>query len=184
MYKKPGNEPDTSTINGIFDYEQNNSEKLKQKVDQMNSQIKNFEQSIGELQAKVKAYNDIILKYESIFREELLLYRLQKTKLTTMQEAFHNQESFTKEIEQHVTSYINDTPKQNNRYSTFKRIILRFFHQNKLNQCNTNMKISEIEELINKKHQLFERFQSDVKNWNKKLSIAITASERQQITLN
>ncbi len=183
-YRKPGNEPDTSAMSGIFDYEQKKSEKLEQKVDQMNSHIKNLEQSIDQLQAKVKAYNDIILKYESIFREEILLYRLQKTKLTTMQDAFHNQQLFTKEIEQQVTSYINETLKLKKNNSTFKRIILRFIHQNKRNQCNTNNKISEIEDLINKKHQLLERFQTEVKNWNKKLSMSIAPKERPQITLN
>lgn len=183
-YRKPGNEPDPSAISSIFDYEQKKSEKLEQKVDQMNSHIKNLEKSIGQLQAKIKAYNDIILKYESIFREEILLYRLQKTKLSTMQNAFHNQELFTKEIEQHVTSYLNDALRQNKNKSTFKRIILRFFHQNKLNQCNTNIKISEIENIINKKHQLLERFQTEVKNWNKKLSMAIATTDRSQITLN
>jgi hypothetical protein len=183
-YRKPGNEPDTSAMSGIFDYEQKKSEKFEQKVDQMNSHIKNLEQSIDQLQAKVKAYNDIILKYESIFREEILLYRLQKTKLTTMQDAFHNQQLFTKEIEQHVTSYINETLKLKKKNSTFKRIILRFIHQNKRNQCNTNNKISEIEDLINKKHQLLERFQTEVKNWNKKLSMSIAPKKRPQITLN
>lgn len=171
-------------MSGIFDYEQKKSEKLEQKVDQMNSHIKNLEQSIDQLQAKVKAYNDIILKYESIFREEILLYRLQKSKLTTMQDAFHNQELFTKEIEQHVTSYLRDALKQRKNSSTFKRILLRFFHQNKLNQCNTNNKISEIEDIINKKHQLLERFQAEIKNWDKKSSISMVAAERSQITLN
>ena len=184
MYRKPGNEPDPSAISSIFDYEHKKSEKLEQKVDQMNSHIKNLEQLIDQLQAKVKAYNDIILKYESIFREEILLYRLQKSKLTTMQDAFHNQELFTKEIEQHVASYLRDALKQRKNNSTFKRIILRFFHQNKLNQCNTNNKISEIEDIINKKHQLLERFQAEIKNWDKKSSMSIVATERSQIALN
>ena len=184
MYRKPGNEPDTSVIDGIFDYESDNSEKIELKVSQMNNQIQNLEKSIGELQAKVKAYHDIILKYESIFREEILLYRLQKSKLTTMKEAFHNQELFTKEIEQHVSSYITPLPQQDNKFSSFKRIILRFFHQNRLNQSHTNLKISEIEDLINKKQQLLERFQTDVKNWKKKISLSISSSEPRQIALN
>ena len=184
MYRKPGNEPDTSALDGLLNFESNNSEMLELKVNQMNNQVKSLEKSINELRAKVQAYHDIILKYETVFHEEISLYRLQRTKLTTLKEAFHNQELFTREIEQHVNSYINDTSKQNNTFSTFKRIVLRFFNQNKLNQCNANLKISEIEELIDKKQQLFERFQTDVKNWNKKLSIAMTATERQQITFN
>ena len=184
MYRKPGNEHDTSAIDGIFNYEPNDSEMLELKVNSMNNQINNLEKSLGELQAKVKAYHDIILKYENIFREEILIYRLQKSKLTTMQEAFHNQELFTKEIEQQVTSYIFPTPQQDNKFSSFKRIIVRFFRQNRLNQSNANTKISEIEELIDKKQQLLEKFQTDIKNWKKKLSIALPASEPQQIALN
>jgi chaperonin cofactor prefoldin len=184
MYRKPGNEHDTSAIDGIFNYEPNDSEMLELKVNSMNNQINNLEKSLGELQAKVKAYHDIILKYENIFREEILIYRLQKSKLTTMQEAFHNQELFTKEIEQQVTSYIFPTPQQENKFYYFKRIIVRFFRQNRLNQSNANTKISEIEELIDKKQQLLEKFQTDIKNWKKKLSIALPASEPQQIALN
>jgi chromosome segregation ATPase len=184
MYRKPGNEPDASALDGILKFESNNSETVELKIGQMNSQIKNLEKSIGELQARVKAYHDIILKYESALREEILLYRLQKTKLTTIQEAFQNQELFAKEIEQHITSYVNNSHSQSHTISTFKRIISRFFHQNKLNQCNANVKISEIQELLDKKQQLLERFQTEVKNWNKNLSIAISAKDRQQIALN
>jgi len=184
MYRKPGSERDSSAINGIFDYDANKSKKLRDKVDEMNSQIKHLEKSLGDLQSKVKAYHDIILKYESVFREEIFLYRLQKSKLTTMQEAFQDQELFTKEIEQHISSYITTPSPQNTKLSSFKRIILRFFNQNKLNQSNANMKISQIQELIDKKQQLLEKFQTDVENWKKKSSFPITPSEPQQIALN
>ncbi len=183
VYSKPGNEHDASSINDIFNYDVNNSEKSRIKIDEMNSQIKNLEKSLGELRAKVQAYHDIILKYESIFREELLLYRLQKSKLTTIQDAFHDQELFTKEIEQHISSYLNESPPKNTRHSSFKRIMLRFFRQNRVNQSTANTKISEIEQLINKKQQLLDKFQSDIQNW-KKPAMKIAAAEPQQITLN
>lgn len=183
VYSKPGKEQDPSAINGIFNYDVNYSEKSRIKVDEMNSQIKNLEKSLGELRTKVQAYHEIILKYESVFREELLLYRLQKSKLTTIQDAFHDQELFTKEIEQHIASYLNESPPKNTRFSSFKRIILRFFRQNRLNQSTANTKISEIEQLIDKKQQLLEKFQSDIENW-KKPAMKIAAPEAQQITLN
>jgi hypothetical protein len=183
VYSKPGNEHDASAINGIFNYDVNNSEKYRIKVEEMNSQINDLEKSLGELRAKVQAYHDIILKYESVFREELLLYRLQKSKLTTIQDAFHEQELFAKEIEQHISDYLNESPPKNTRYSSFKRIVVRFFRQNRLNQSTANIKISEIEQLIDKKQQLLEKFQSDIKNW-KKPPMKIAAPEAQQITLN
>lgn len=184
MYRKPGNEPDPSPLEGLLNFETDKSEILELKVNQMNNQLNSLEKSLGELQAKIKAYHDIILKYETVFHEEISLYRLQKTKLSTLQQAFENQELFTKEIEQHITSYLSETPKPGHSFSTFKRIIVRFFHQNKLNQCHTNLKISEIEELINKKQQLLERFQSEVKSWTKKLPMTIPANERPPITFN
>lgn len=183
VYSKPGNKHDASAISGIFNYNVNNSEKYRTKVDEMDSQIKSLEKSLGELRAKVQAYHDIILKYESVFREELLLYRLQKSKLATIQEAFHDQELFTSEIEQHIASYINDASPQHSKYSSFKRIILRFFRQNRLNKSTADTKISEIEQLIDKKQQLLEKFQSDIRNW-KKPSMKIAVTEAQQIALN
>lgn len=183
-YRKPGNEHGSSAINGIFNYDVNNTENYRIQVDEMNSQIKNLESSLGDLKSKIKAYQDIILKYESIFREEISLYRLQKSKLSTMQEAFYNQELFTKEIEQHISTYITTPPKQNTKFSSFKRIILRFFNQNKLNRNNANMKISEIQDIIDKKQQLLEKFQTDVQNWKNKSAIALSSSDPQQIGLN
>ena len=183
VYSKPGNKHDASAISGIFNYDVNHSEKHRAKVDEMDSQIKSLEKSLGELRAKVQAYHDIILKYESVLREELLLYRLQKSKLTTIQDAFHDQELFTKEIEQHINSYLNESPPKNTRYSSFKRIVLRFFRQNRLNQSTANTKISEIEQLIDKKQQLLEKFQSDIQNW-KKPAMKIATPKTQQIALN
>lgn len=183
-YRKPGNEHGSSTINGIFNYDVNNTENYRIQVDEMNSQIKNLEKSIGDLKSKIRAYQDIILKYESIFQEEILLYRLQKSKLTTMQEAFHHQELFTKEIEQHISSYITTQTKQKTKFSSFRRIILRFFNQNKLNQSNANMKISEIQDLIDKKQKLLEKFQTDVENSKNKSAIPLPSPDSQQIGLN
>ena len=183
VYSKPGKNHDTSAMSGIFNYDVNHAEKYRTKVAEMDNQIKSLEKSLKELRAKVKAYHDIILKYESVFREELLLYRLQKSKLATIQEAFHDQEVFTKEIEQHIASYINEPPLQQTKYSSFKRIILRFFRQNRLNKTTADTKISEIEQLIDKKQQLLEKFQSDIRNW-KKPSMKIAVPEAQQIALN
>ena len=183
-YQKPGNEHGSSAINGIFNYDVNSKENYRIQVDEMNNQIKHLEKSIGDLKSKVKAYQDIILKYESIFREEISLYRLQKSKLTTMQEAFLNQELFAKEIEQHISTYIAIPSKQKTKFSSFKRIILRFFNQNKLNQNNANIEISEIQNLIDKKQQLLEKFQMDVENWKTKSALTISSSDPQQIGLN
>lgn len=129
------------------------------------NQLHQLEKSLMELKDKIREYHNIILKYETFFREEISLFRLQKTKLTTMQEAFQHQELFTKEIEQHISSYIIQHSPQENNHSSFKRIILRFFHQNRFNQSCAHSKISEIEEIISKKQQLLENLQTEVQNW-------------------
>ena len=184
IYRKPGNEHDSPTINGIFNYDVNHTENLKIQVDKMSNQIKHLEKSLYDLRTKLKAYQNIILTYESIFQEEISIYRLQKSKLTTMEEAFHSQEIFTREIEQHITSFITKPPKQDTKFSSFRRIILRFFHQNKLNKTNTNTKISELQKLIDKKQQLLEKFQTDVENWQARSALTISSPEHQHIALN
>lgn len=181
----PGHEPSVSVMNGIFrPNKSDNSEKLMVRVNQMNAHIENLKKSLSELEDKLKAYQNIIIEYESIFHEEISLYRLQKTKLAAMQEAFQDQESFTKEIEQQVSTFITKNTQQKDQLSSFKRIVHRFFHQNKFNQTNTNVKISEIEELITSKQKLLEKFQSDVKNWSKKVSISFAPAKASHINLN
>ena len=181
----PGHEPSVSVMNGIFrPNKSDNSEKLMVQVNQMNAHIESLKKSLNEMEDKVKAYQNIIIEYESIFNEEISLYRLQKTKLAAMQEAFQEQESFTKEIEQQVSSFLTGDSHYKNNLSSFKRIVYRFFHQNKFNRSNTNTKLSEIEQLINNKQKLLEKFQADVKNWSKKVSVPFTTSKARQITLN
>ncbi len=184
MYRKAAKNSDTAASDSFLKYDLNNSETIELKIGQMNNQIRNLEKSIGELQAKVKAYHDIILRYESVFREEISLYKLQKSKLATLQAAFLHQQNFAREIEQQISSYLNETPHHRSVHSTFKRIILRFFHQNKLNQSTANSKLSEIERIIHQKQQLLERFQADVRNCNTKNPLSITTPERQPLALN
>ncbi len=184
MFRTAAKNSDTAASDSFLKFDLNNSETIELKIGQMNNQIRNLEKSIGELQAKVKAYHDIILRYETAFREEISLLKLQKCKLATLQAAFLHQQNFAREIEQQINSYLNEAPShQQSAHSTFRRIILRFFHQNKLNQSNTNLKISEIERIIHQKQQLLERFQADVRNCNENL-LRISSPERQQLALN
>lgn len=184
MYRKAAKSSDTAANDSLLKFDLSNSESIELKIGQMNNQIRSLEKSIGELQAKVKAYRDIILRYETAFREEISLYKLQKCKLATLQAAFLHQQNFAKEIEQQLNSYLNETPPhQKSAHSTFRRIILRFFHQNKLNQNCTNLKISEIERIIHQKQQLLEQFQEDVRNCND-VSLNVNMPDRQPLALN
>ena len=155
-------------------------------VNHLNTYNSSLEKSLGELEAKVKAYQGIMLKYESIFREEILLYRLEKSKLTAVQEAFQGYELFAKEIEQQISIFLTDfSPGNNqpNKISTFKRILLRFFHQNRLNHSSTDKKLNDIDNLINQKQQMLERFHTDIKNWKKKLRVSLPSSNSQPMQL-
>jgi len=184
IFDKPGHSSCLHSFDQIFEDDGNDSENHTAEGNQMNNHIDKLEKSLGELQAKIREYHNIILKYETFFREEITLFRLQKTKLTTMQEAFLNQELFTKEIEQHISSYIIEQSHQENNHSSFKRIILRFFHQNRFNQSNANLKISEIEEIISKKQQLLENLQTEVQNWKQNRPIRLSPTEPSQLALN
>ena len=181
---EPGRDLNTSAIERFIEYDPENLEKLIMQVNQMNNYIANLEQSLDELETKIRAYQKIILKYESIFNEEIGIYRLQKSKLTTLQEAFHRQELFSKEIEQQLSNFINDYLQQKNTknlFSTIKRILLRFCHQNQLHQTTTDSRIADIEDAIHNKQQLLERFQTDVKNCKKKIPLAIATSKTESM---
>ncbi|MCI0495214.1 hypothetical protein L0Z72_09395 [candidate division KSB1 bacterium] len=182
IFDKPGHCSCLHSIDQIFEHDGSKNRMVED--NQMNNHIDNLERSLGELQAKIREYQNIILKYETFFREEITLFRLQKTKLTTMQEAFQNQELFTKEIEQHISSYIIEQSHQENTHSSFKRIILRFFHQNRFNQSCAHLKISEIEEIISKKQQILEKLQTEVQNWKQNRPIRLSATEPSQLALN
>lgn len=184
IYEKPGHSSCLQAFDQLTDHNGNDSENRMVEGNQMNNHNDKIEKSLGELQAKITEYQNIILKYETFFREEITLFRLQKTKLTAMQEAFQNQELFTKEIEQHISSYITEQSHQENNHSSFKRIILRFFHQNRFNQSCAHLKISEIEEIISKKQRILENLQTEVQNWRQNRMVRLSPTESTQITLN
>jgi len=178
--KSPEPETKDTLLHRFIEFDPKNFEKLMAQVSQQSSLIHDLEKTNEELEARLTAFQDIILKYETIFREEIILYRLQKSKLTAIEKAFENSESFSKEIEHQITSFIDSYSPQenkNNRFDSLKRIILRFFHQNKLNKKGTLSKLTEINELINDKQQLLERYHTDVKNWKKKMSISLKSSK-------
>lgn len=184
IFDRPGHNSCLRSYDNIFEHDANDPENHTVEGNQMNNHIDKLEKSLGELQAKIREYHNIILKYETFFREEITLFRLQKTKLTAMQEAFQNQELFTKEIEQHISSYIIQHSHQENNHSSFKRIIIRFFHQNQFNQSNANLKISEIEEIITQKQRLLENLQTEVQNWKQARSFRLAQTEPSQLALN
>lgn len=184
IYEKPGHGSYLQTFDQFTHHNGNDSENRMVEGNQMNNHTDKQEKSLGELQARITEYQNIILKYETFFREEITLFRLQKTKLTAMQEAFQNQELFTKEIEQHISSYITEQAQQENNHSSFKRIILRFFHQNRFNQSCAHSKISEIEDIISKKQQILENLQTEVRNWKQNRMVRLSPTESAQIALN
>ncbi len=178
--KSPARTSKDSILHRFIEFDPENLEKLMNQFSQQKKLIEDLEKSNEELEARLNAFQDIILKYESIFREEISLYRLHKSKLTTIEKAFEKSESFSKEIEQQITSFVDTYTTQENKNSRFhslKRIILRFFHQNKLNKKDTLLKLNEINGIISDKQQLLERYHWDVKNWQKKMSISISNSE-------
>jgi chromosome segregation ATPase len=168
------------TIGRFIKYDPDNLEKLIMQVNQMDNYISNLEKSLAELDRKVKAYQRIILKYESIFHEEISLYRLQKSKLTALQEAFQRQELFSKELEQQLSNLITnylEHQESPNRITPIRRILSRYCHQNQLHRSSINSQMVEIESAIHDKQRLLERFQSDVKNCKKKIPLSIGSSK-------
>lgn len=167
-------------LHRFVEFDPENFEKVMKQLTQQKNLIENLEKSNEELEVRLNAFQNIILKYETIFREEISLYRLHKSKLTTIEKAFEKSESFSKEIEQQITTFLEDYSPQDNKISRFdslKRIILRFFHQNKLNKKDTLSKLMEINDLITNKQALLERYHTDVKNWKKKMSMTFSSPQ-------
>jgi len=169
-----------SLMNRFVEFDPQNFEKVMNQISQQRSLIESLEKNNSELEERLTAFQNIILEYESIVREEISLYRLQKSKLTTIEKAFEESESFGKEVEQQITTFIDSYSPQetiHDKFDSLKRIIFRFFHQNKVNKKDTLTKLTEINELICNKQQLLDRFQLDVKCWKKNMSLSLNASK-------
>ncbi len=153
-------------LNAASNTEPQPLQKLMVKVNRLNSDNATLRQRIQEKEHKVRTCVSLLLRYESVLKEELALYRLHQSKIKTIEDAFHCYEIFMKDIDTQINLFFENhetSPNLPNQISALKRILLRFIHQKIFNETATDQKLAELERLIAQKQQLISAFQSEVK---------------------
>ena len=186
-FKAPGQDPNNIQLEKIYEYYPQKKKQLRVKVEQMNSHIAILEKSLKESEEKANQYKNIILKYDSVLHEEINLYRLQKSKIETIKDAYNSNEIFMQDIKNQLCSLI-ELSSQNQesppKISPLKRIFVRFFHQKELNQKFTDEKLLEIEQVINEKQQLLDSFYTELKTANNPPLISASKKNHQSESMN
>ena len=154
-------------INKIVEYNPKNIDNVLQKYNKLTQYINNLEKSLKAAETKSLVYEDILQKYERIFKEEITVYRLHKSNISVLNQTFNENELFLHEIENQIRSFVNNgNEKSNNneRVSSVRRILTRFFHQNELHKSRVQQKIDELNETIEQKNRLVERMHGEIEN--------------------
>ena len=120
----------------------------------------------------------VYLTVTEIFKEEITLYRLHKSNISVLNQSVSENELFISEIKQQIEFLLDNNNNNSNNSSndngkdqkltSFKRIVSRFFHQNEIFKSQTQQKISEINETIEKKNRQLERMNIEIESWNNK----------------
>jgi len=166
--------------NDYVEYNPENIENVLKKFDRLNEYINSLEKSLKAAESKTLAYEDILQKYERIFKEELNLYRLHKSNVSVLNQTFNENELFIHEIEHQIYSYVNNDSESEvgkERMTTFKRILSRFFHQNQLHKFRIQQKINELNETIEQKNRMLERMHSDIETWYNQVESPFISSQ-------
>jgi chromosome segregation ATPase len=166
------------------EYNPGNIENVLRKFDQLTEYINNLERSLKAAENKTLAYEDILQKYERIFKEEITLYRLHKSNISVLSKTFNENELFIHEIQDQIKNYVEsdvDAKAKTEKVTTFKRILSRFFHQNELHKFRVQQKINELNETIEQKNRLLERMHGEIETWYNHVNSPFVAN--QQITM-
>mgnify|MGYP000095648646 CR=1 FL=1 len=187
LIKKPGHDH----ISGAgTDDDPNLSLTKKQlmvKVEQLSKNLSRFESRLQTEEQQAAACFRMLFKYEKIICELISLYRLQISKIEIIENSYHCHESFIKDVEKHIDSFIKNEKFDLDNFddiSPLKRILLRFLHQNTFNEMLTRKKITELEQLISEKQQLIFSFQNDLKHLKNNGSITAKTKKSTASFLN
>ena len=151
--------------NDYVEYNPQNIEKVLKKFDELTSYINSLEKSLKAAENKTNTYEDMLHKYEKMFKEEIALYRLHKSNVSVLNQTFNENELLIHEIQQQIRAFVDTEYVEENddRKITFKRILSRFFHQNELHKFRVQQRLCELDETIEKKNRMLERMQGEIK---------------------
>lgn len=168
-----------------IEYNPQNIENILKKFSELTNYINRLENSLKDAEDKTHMYEDKLLKYERIFKEEIALYRLHRSNISVINQTLNEDELFVNEIQEHIQSFISKQDNGNNKpekRTPFDRIFSRYFHQNKLYKYRVRQKLSELNETIDKKNRLLERMQGEIQTWDTHNTTRLLPA--QQISVN
>lgn len=184
FFRKPGQSCKSSAA---LHTDPHQLQKLMVKVNRLNSDNTVLQQRLQEKEEKIRTYLTLLLQYEQVLREEIALYKLQHTKIKTIEDAYHSYEIFIKDIDKQIELFLesfNSAPNIINQISPIKRILIRFIHQKVFNESAAEHRLTELQDLIAEKQKLISSFQSDVKHLKNKNDTTIQDSKSQLVNLN
>ena len=152
--------------NENIEYNPQNIENVLKKFSELEIYVNDLENSLKAAENKTHIYEDILLKYDRLFKEEINIYRLHKSNISILNQTLNENEIFFSEIQHQIKTFVdtfNTSPKE---VTSFKRVFSRFFHQNKLYKSRVAQKLSELNETIDKKNRLLERMHGEIQSWN------------------
>lgn len=152
------------------EYNPQNIENILLKFHRMNKQVSALEHSLKDAEEKSTFYENLFTKFKSIFNEELALFKLYKSHIFLLNQTVRENELFIKELDRELKEYfdspehdVNERSKE--KFTSFKRVILRFFHQNNMTKSMLKQKLSDLNESIEHKNKLLEKIQEEIQTY-------------------
>lgn len=147
------------------EYNPQNLENILIQVEQLNKYIGHLESSLKAVENKKNSCEKIVSKYNEILREQLKLYHIHRSNIFMLNETIKDNEVFIRELEQEFMNFIDSSTEKKVKQEkalSFKRIMLRFFQQNKMSKSQLKEKLAELNETIEQKNRLIERLHNEV----------------------
>ncbi len=167
------------------EYNPQNLEPFSVKFDELSDYIEELKSSLKTAESKTNLYQDIIQRYKGIVKEELKLYQLHRSNMFLLNQTIKENEIFISELEQEVRSFVEakaENTVEAERFASFKRVLLRFIHQNKLCKTLLKQKLSELNETIEQKSRQLERMHGDIHDSFDANDVSMLSSQHASLT--
>lgn len=156
--------------NDYVEYNPQNIETILVKFHRLHDQVTVLENSLKNAEDRSNYFEDLLAKFKTMFNDELTLFKLYKSHIFLLNQTVRENELFIKELDRELKNYFESSEHDQNehdkeKFQTFKRIILRFFHQNNLCKSLLKQKIVDLNENIEHKNQLLEKIQDEIKSF-------------------
>lgn len=129
-----------------------------------------MEKSLKNAENRSNYYEDLFIKFQTMFNDELTLFKQYKSHIFLLNQTLRENELFIKELDRELKDYFESSDHNNNeedkeKFMSFKRIVLRFFHQNNLSKSMLKQKLIDLNENIERKNHLLEKLQDEISSF-------------------